>query len=287
LRAAIACKAAGLLSPADLRPTKVNNYFRLSTTDDLQGAAAADFASKELHLHRVALVSDNEVYGQGLADSFSARFNRLGGTVVASQEIDPAKPLDLTSFLAKAKQGGAQGLYYGGTSATGGCVVRAQMVGIFGAGEATPFFGGDGIALDPSCIRDAGGNAAGIYATVPTIDAEQIASARPVIQAFKAAFGRSRDFGPFTMSAYDATGALYEALDRAIKGGRGNRPFRDEVVTALGSTTAFQGVTGTFGFDADGDTTLRMVSIYKPIASSPRMLWSWVETVDYSAALPY
>ena len=287
LRAAIACKAAGLPSPADLRPTKVNNYFRLSTTDDLQGAAAADFASKELHLHRVALVSDNEVYGQGLADSFSARFNRLGGTVVASQEIDPAKPLDLTSFLAKAKQGGAQGLYYGGTSATGGCVVRAQMVGIFGAGEATPFFGGDGIALDPSCIRDAGGNAAGIYATVPTIDAEQIASARPVIQAFKAAFGRSRDFGPFTMSAYDATGALYEALDRAIKGARGNRPFRDEVVTALGSTTAFQGVTGIFGFDTDGDTTLRMVSIYKPIASSPRMLWSWVETVDYSAALPY
>jgi ABC-type branched-subunit amino acid transport system substrate-binding protein len=59
------------------------------------------------------------------------------------------------------------------------------------------------------------------------------------------------------------------------------------VVTALGSTAAFQGVTGTFGFDADGDTTLRMVSIYKPIASSPRMLWSWVETVDYSAALPY
>ena len=286
-RTAIACKAAGLPSPGDLRPTKVNNYFRLSTTDDLQGAAAADYASKGLHLHRFALVSDNEAYGQGLADSFAARFTQLGGTVVASQEVDPAKPLDLTRFLEQAKNSGAQGLYYGGTSATGGCVVRAQMAGIFGAGEATPFFGGDGIALDPTCVRDAGGNAAGIYATVPTSDAEQIASARPVIRAFKAQFGRTRDFGPFTMAAYDATGAVYDALDRAIKGARGNRPFRDEVVTALAATTKFPGVTGTFGFDAEGDTTLRMVSIYMPIASSPRMSWTWVETVDYSAALPY
>ena len=286
-RTAIACKAAGLPSPADLRPTKINNYFRLSTTDDLQGAAAADYASKGLHLHRVALVSDNEAYGQGLADSFSARFTRLGGTVVASQEIDPRKPLDLTNFLEQAKQSGAQGLYYGGSSAGGGCVVRAQMAGVFGAGEATPFFGGDGIALDPTCVRDAGGNAAGIYATVPTLDAEQIATAKPVIQAFNAAFGRSRDFGPFTMAAYDATGAVYDALDRAIKAERGNRPFRDEVVAGLGSPATFQGVTGTFGFDAEGDTSRRTVTIYKPVAASTRMRWTWVETVDYSAALPY
>jgi branched-chain amino acid transport system substrate-binding protein len=235
----------------------------------------------------MALLSDNEAYGQGLADSFSARFARLGGIVVASQEIDPSKPLDATRFLQQAKQSGAQGLYYGGTSATGGCVLRAQMTGVFGAGEATPFIGGDGIALDPTCIRDAGGNAAGIYATVPTFDAEQIATAKPFVQAFKAAFGLSRDFGPFTMAAYEATGVVYEALDRAIKGARGNRPFRDEVVTALASTTSFQGVTGTFGFDADGDSTQRMVSIYKTVTPTSRMRWTWVETVDYSAALPY
>jgi len=287
LRTAIACQAAGVPTPGDLRPTKVNNYFRLSTTDDLQGAAAADFASKGLHLHRVALISDNEAYGQGLADSFWARFTQLGGSVVASQQIDPSQPLDVTRFLERAKQSGAQALYYGGTSATGGCVVRAQMAGVFGAGEATPFFGGDGIALDPTCVRDAGANAAGIYATVPTFDAEQIASAKPVIEAFKTSFGRARDFGPFTIAAYEATGAIYDALDRAIKAERGNRPFRDEVVTALGSPAKFQGVTGTFGFDPDGDTTMRVVSIYKPIASTPKMRWTWVETVDYSATLPY
>jgi branched-chain amino acid transport system substrate-binding protein len=286
-RTPIACKAAGLPSPGDLRPTKVNNYFRLSTTDDLQGAAAADFASKGLHLHRVALISDNEAYGQGLADSFTARFTHLGGTVVASQELDLTKALDVTPFLEEAKRSGAQGLYYGGTSATGGCAVRAQMAGVFAAGEATPFFGGDGIALDPSCVLDARGNAAGIYATVPTFDADQIASARPVIEAFKSEFGRTRDYGPFTMAAYDATGALYDALDRAIKGEAGNRPFRDEVVTALASPAKFQGVTGTFGFDPDGDTTQRVVSIYKPIASSPQKGWIWVQTVDYSATLPY
>jgi ABC-type branched-subunit amino acid transport system substrate-binding protein len=89
------------------------------------------------------------------------------------------------------------------------------------------------------------------------------------------------------MAAYDATGAVYDALDRAIKAERGNRPFRDEVVAGLGSPATFQGVTGTFGFDAEGDTSQRMVTIYKPVAASTRMRWTWVETVDYSAALPY
>jgi branched-chain amino acid transport system substrate-binding protein len=58
-RTAISCKLAGLPSPGELRPTGVNNYFRLSTTDELQGPAAADYASKRLNLRRVAVVSDN------------------------------------------------------------------------------------------------------------------------------------------------------------------------------------------------------------------------------------
>ncbi|HXI97088.1 MAG TPA: ABC transporter substrate-binding protein, partial [Candidatus Acidoferrum sp.] len=78
-RTAIACKAAGLPAPADLRPGGPNNYFRLSTTDDLQGPAAADYASGGLHLLRVAVLSDREVYGQGLAQSFTARFAKHGG----------------------------------------------------------------------------------------------------------------------------------------------------------------------------------------------------------------
>ena len=287
LRTLISCKAAGLPSPADLRPSGVNNYFRLSTTDDLQGPAAADYASTRLHLLRFAVLSDGEAYGQGLANSFTSRFNKLGGTVVDHRDLDPSNTAGVTAFLQRARQDGAQGVYFGGTSANGGCAVRSQMAGVFEAGDAAPFFGGDGVALDPLCVHDAGTNVTGIYATVPAVDAERLDSAKPVIQDFKIDYGRPRDFGPFTLAAYDATGTVYAALDRAIKAAGGSIPAKDDVVTQLAATTMFHGATGTFGFDPAGDTTLRIVSIFKPAASRPMMSWTWVDTVDYSTTLPY
>jgi branched-chain amino acid transport system substrate-binding protein len=286
-RTPISCKDAGLPAPADLRPTGVNNYFRLSTTDELQGPAAADYARKQLHLMRVAVVSHHEAYGQLLANSFTARFNRLGGTVVARNELDPGATFDLTAFLEQAKRSGAQGIYFGGSASNHGCTVRHQMATVFEIGTATPFLGGDGIALDPTCVRDAGANAPGIYATVPAPDPEQVYSAQHLIQTFKTQYGRPGDFGPYTIAAYDATGVLYDALDRSIKVAGGNIPFRDTVVSQLAATTTFSGATGTFGFDSDGDITLRLVSIFKPAGTDLRSGWKWVDTISYTAALPY
>jgi len=165
--------------------------------------------------------------------------------------------------------------------------VRSQMAGVFEIGDAAPFLGGDGIALDPACVHDAGTNVTGIYATVPAVDAERIDTAKPVIQAFKTDYGRPRDFGPFTIAAYDATGVVYDAFDRAIKAAGGSIPLRDDVVAQLASTTRFPGATGTFGFDSAGDTTLRVVSIFTPAASKPMSAWTWVDAFDYSVTLPY
>jgi branched-chain amino acid transport system substrate-binding protein len=286
-RTPISCKEAGLPAPADLRPTGVNNYFRLSTTDELQGPAAADYARKKLHLMRVAVISHHEAYGQLLANSFTARFNKLGGTVVARQELDLGTSFDVTAFLEQAKKNGAQGVYFGGSASNHGCTVRHQMASVFEVGTGSPFLGGDGIALDPSCVRDAGANATGIFATVPAPDPEQIDSAQRLIQKFKTQYGRPGDFGPYTIAAYDATGVLYDALDRAIRAAGGTIPFRDTVVSQLAATTEFTGYTGIFGFDKDGDTTLRMVSIFKPGGNDVRSPWKWVDTVSYTKTLPY
>lgn len=284
---AISCAAAGLPSPGDLRPTGVNNYFRLSTTDDLQGPAAADYASGTLNLRRVAVLSDGEAYGQALAATFTSRFNKLGGTVVLRRDYDPSAAPDLTAFMTAAKTGGAQAVYFGGGSTDQGCAARSQMAASFGAGANTPFLGGDGIALDPTCLQDAGVGFSGIYATVPAIDADHITTAQPVISAFKKRYAAAADYGAYTMAAYDATGVVYDALARAIKAAGGNMPARDSVVAELAATTAYAGATGTFGFDAAGDTTLRVVSIFESPSADARAPWAHVETVDYSAALPY
>ena len=281
---AVDCNEVGLPLPPDLRPAKVNNFFRLATPNDLQGAAAADYGYKNLHLLRVAVLSDNEAYGQALASGFRSRFNKLGGLVVLYLDFTPAANLDLTTFFSRAKKDGAQAIYFGGVTANHGCLIRAQMAAVF---AAAPYLGGDGIAEDPACVRDAGTNAIGIHATVPAVDPDQAPGAKGAIDAFKAAYPGARDYGPYTMLAYDATAVLYDALDKAIKAGGGKLPARDEVVAKLAATTAFEGVTGTFGFDAAGDTTQRIVSVFQPTGSDPAAPWRWAGVVDYSSKLPY
>lgn len=285
-RTDIDCKSAGLPSAAELRPAHTNNFFRLTTTDELQGAAAADYLFYKLHLLRAAAISDHEVYGQGLVNAFIARLTTLGGTAVGRLDMDPAKPDD-TAFLKQVKDEGAQAIYYGGGTSGGGCAVRAQMKASFPAAEATPFLGGDGIAQDPVCVTAAGDNSPGMYATVPIVDASTRPGAAPTIREFKGAFGSTSDYGPYTIVAYDATAVLYAALDRAIRDAGGQRPERAKVTAALAKTSGLAGATGNLGFDASGDTTNRVVSIFEATGSDPRIPWKLVDAVDYSARLPY
>lgn len=284
-RVAVACKQAGLLPASDLRPTGINNYFRLAPTDQLQGPAAADYMFKTLQVLRVAVVSDHEAYGQALADAFSTRFTNLGGSVVGRLDLDQSA--DPVAFLQSMKADGATGVYYGGVTANRGCVVRAQMPGVFGTSKPAPFMGGDGIAEDPNCVKDAGTSFAGMYATVPALDPSTIPSATPVIKGFKSAFPNPADYGVYTVIAYDATAVVYDAIGRAIKAWGGHAPPRGNVISQLATTTNLAGATGALGFDANGDTTHRVISIVESPSSDPAGAWTAAATVDYSTAPPY
>src|SRR5437764_625570 len=267
-RTAITCKDAGLPGASELRAGHTNNYFRLTTTDELQGSAAADFAYRKLHVQRAAVISDHEAYGQGLVDSFSGRLTNLGGAVLGHLDLEPGQG-DASDFLKRMKGAGAQAIYYGGSSRNG-CSIRAAMKSIFPPGEGTPFLGGDGIAQDPTCISSAGENSPGIYATVPIVDAASRPSAARSIHDFKESFGTTVAYGLYTMVAYDATAVLYAALDRAIRDAGGHLPARAKVTAELAQTSGLAGATGTLGFDAAGDTTNRIVTVFEAAAAAPR-----------------
>ncbi len=287
-RTPITCKDAGLPGAADLRPSGVNNYFRLATTDDLQGPAAADFAFKTLHLLRVATISDGEAYGQALSTGFATRFRAAGGSVTGHLDVPASGSApDVTAFLNHMKADGAQAVYYGGTSANHGCSLRAQMAAVFNPGEAAPMLGADGIAQDPACLADADPNARGIYATVPIVDTTKLGTAEPVIAGFKAEYPQPADLGAYTVASWDAAAVLYEAIDRAIKLAGGGLPARGNVISQLSATSGFPGATGVFGFDANGDTTHRVVTVYESPAGDATGLWRAAGTVDYTSALPY
>jgi branched-chain amino acid transport system substrate-binding protein len=279
----VSCKAAGLPSASDLRPAGVNNFFRLAAPDDLQGPAAAEYAYRKLHLLRVATISDGEGYGQALAAGFATRFRALGGSIVG--RLDVTAGSDAGAFLKHAKADGGQAIYYGGLSA--GCTIRAQMAAIFDPGEAAPMLGGEAIAQDPACLTAAGSNAAGIFATVSVTDASAIGTAEPVLRDFRAAYPNPQDLGLYTVVAYDATGLLYAAIDRAIRAAGGGLPPRGNVISQLSLAHGYPGATGILGFDPNGDSTKRALSVLESAAGDPQGTWQPAGDVDFSAALPY
>jgi len=253
------CKAAGYPFPKDLRPTGTNNYFRVATTDDYQGPAMSDYLYNTLKITKVAVASDAEAYGKGIADTFSIRFVKDGGTIVKRQDFPNAsKVSDFKTFLRPAAAGGAQAVYFGGTDSNNACVVRNQMKGIFP--DSAPFLGGDGIVTG-QCIKDAAATAVGMYGTVATVAAEKVSGSQATIDAFKKANPDASAYGAYTMPAYDATKILVAAIGRAIKANSGNMPSRQQVLDQMYKTD-YTGVLGHTSFDTRGDTTNKVITIY-------------------------
>jgi branched-chain amino acid transport system substrate-binding protein len=242
---------------ADLRNGNANNYWRVVTTDDYQGPAQADYFYKTLNIHNVGILDDSTVFGVGIAGSFETEFKQLGGTVAKHSEYQKTQTSDWKSILLAFKNAGAQGVYVGGTDDQNICIPRKQMKDI---GWDAPFGGGDGIETT-NCIDQASGNEAGIYATSAGADATQVPGAASTIAAFRKAFPGPNDFGGYTMQAYDAANALMAAIGRAVTDANGT-PTRDQVRAEMAKTKGFVGVVGTYDFDANGDTSLKIVSIY-------------------------
>ncbi|MDP1711478.1 MAG: branched-chain amino acid ABC transporter substrate-binding protein [Candidatus Nanopelagicaceae bacterium] len=69
--------------PGVFYPTGARNYARVCTTDDVQGAAAAQFA-KSIGIKSVYVLNDTQTYGQGVAQAFTAEAKKQGLNVLSS-----------------------------------------------------------------------------------------------------------------------------------------------------------------------------------------------------------
>ncbi len=64
-------------------PKGIRNYARVCTTDDIQGAAAAQFA-KSIGIKSVYVLNDTQTYGQGVGQAFTTEANKIGLKVLSS-----------------------------------------------------------------------------------------------------------------------------------------------------------------------------------------------------------
>jgi branched-chain amino acid transport system substrate-binding protein len=249
--------------PGSLHPGGKTHYFRVCTTDNIQGPALADYAIK-LNLKKVYILDDSETYGKGLADNFDKEFKAKGGTVAGHDEFDAKSTKDFHSFLTKAKTAGVDLVMFGGTTSNGGGVIRSQMKDVL---PGIPYLAGDGIS-DSQFLTDAGSNADGSIYSVAAVNADTLDSAKTFLANFKKAFTKKGDYGAYTANMYDAAKIMMEAIKRAIDDNGGKAPTREQVRMEL-TKTDYNGVIGHTTFDANGDTSNRIISFYKITAGKP------------------
>jgi len=246
---------------ASLRPTSTNNYFRITPRDPLQGKAMANYASTKLGLRRVAAFNEYGSEGSLYINEFAKEFAVHGGTLVYQQTYDDT-PDDFSAFLIQAKARGADAIYAAAESSQNACLAAAQMSGLI---PGPVFLATDGITLHPDCMADLGSSPPEVWATYgyvnPTTSGDPVVVKQ--VAAYRKAYPKASDVGPYSFAAYDSARILIDAISRAIKANGGKLPSRAQVVTAVAETNNFVGLTGTYSFDKNGDALSPMMSIYK------------------------
>ncbi|WBQ02398.1 branched-chain amino acid ABC transporter substrate-binding protein [Kribbella sp. CA-293567] len=244
-------------------------YFRTCTTDAVQGPFAARYLFETAKITKVATIHDKKAYGQGLAGTFTEEFKKLGGQVVAAETINP-DDAQFTAVISAIKPSAPQAVYYGGEYPQAGPLSQQMKA----AGLNVPLMGGDGI-YDPKFIQLGGKSSTNDLATSVGAPVDTLPSAKKFVEDYNAA-GFKEPYAAYGGYSYDAANAIINALKTSLKDAKDVESARQATVDALGKVS-FDGVTGKVSFDQYGDTTSKVLTVYKVDAAK----WATVETKDF------
>jgi len=244
-------------------------YIRVAATDDIQGPAMAVYAAKTLGLKNLLIIDDVTTFGKGVADTFQAKWEELGGTTAARVGAG-ADTTDFNAIITDAMTKKPDGVYYGGVVTSGAGLLLKQMRQ---QGLNVPFLGPDGIVngngqADGSLIKIAGAEAANnSYGTVAAIG--DFPAKATFDAAFKEAFKADKEFntpGAYSGPAYACATVILDSLQEFLKATpNADQAAIREGVRAWASDPAhsFETVLGTTAFDKNGDTTQPFISFYQ------------------------
>lgn len=235
------------------RPAGKAIYFRTVTTDAFQGPSLANYFADVLKVRSMFGLDDSGAYGVGLAAAFEAQAKKKGITLLGHDRLDPKAP-DYSAALTKIKSLGPQLLYFGGDAQAGVKLVKQSYDIIPNVMKA----GGDGM-YGPSILQGGGFPAVnGWYATVASPHMMEETKLAPFVQHFVAKTGHQPS--DYSITAYDAASVVLDAIQRVA--GAGGAVTRAAVRDAI-QATKLETLQGEVSFDANGDLTNRIVSIFQ------------------------
>jgi len=262
--------------------TKPNNYIRVVTTDDVQGPAASQYIYETLGKKSVYIIDDTETFGKGVADAFEQDFVKRGGKVV-KHDAAPKTTQDYVSIMTAAKALSPESVYFGGVTATGGAriLLAAQQVGL---GDV-PYVGPDGINDGSGATKDSFLNLAAAAAknSYSTLAGAGTFPAKDKFDAdYKAEYGI--DATGYAGQGFGCAQVLIDAINRAAPA---DAAAAREAIRAAGTATdhTYSTILGDITFDANGDTSQKIVSIYSydPAGADGKGDWKFATQVDYAA----
>jgi branched-chain amino acid transport system substrate-binding protein len=243
--------------PEKYYPTGKRTYLRIVPIDSIQ-AAADLIAMKQAGCTKVAVANDKEAYGQGLATLLGLEKGFYGVTITSNTGIDPTSP-NFRSYASTIQGQGADCFFFAGIVSNGAVQITKD---VHAALPKAKIFGGDGVCTSSYTSQKAGGVPAAIdpllECTVATQDLEAYPGGKDFLAAYKAKYGTANP-DPYAIYGYEV---MKLGLDTIAKlGAKGND--KAAVLAALFATTSRSSVLGTYGFDKNGDTTLKSYGLYK------------------------
>ncbi len=250
---AVGLTKPGLGAPGEpevYRPTGRLNYMRVVPADDLQGPLSADWA-KQRGVKRVSILDDNEVYGKGIADLFDERCREIGIEVLGHDSID-SKAQEFKSLMASIKAVKPDLVYFGGTTQSKGGQLAKDMAS---AGIEAMLMVPDGcreqVFIDSAGAANLEGRC---FVTFGGLPPEKLTGkGSEFVERYRRKHGELPE--AYAVYGYEAACVALQAIRDA--GTKDRRTVTDRAL----AIKDFDGALGRWGFDSNGDTTMRTLTV--------------------------
>ena len=224
----------------DPNTKKPNDFmFRNGFLGEIEGAAAAQFAVKDLKANKMSMIYMDNDFGRAISAGFAARAEKMGAKILAKEMYKFPGEKDFRPFLTRIKEGNPDVIFAAGYYNEAASIVRqAKELGI-----KSQILGEEGFD-SPKFIEIAGPAAEGVIIAT-NLDRDD---PRPLVQNFlknyKEAYKEDADM--VGASSYDAFMILVDAIKKAGTNAKA-------IQKALLETKDYNGLTGKISRFVEGE----------------------------------
>jgi len=226
--------------PEKYFPSGKRSYARVATTDDYQGAAAAQFALDKLGVKKVYILNDNQTYGQGVGKAFEESAKKLGIEVLGNEPWDQ-KQSSYASLFNKIKATSPDLVYLAGIYDLNGGQLVKDKVAVLGDNTKVKLMAPDGFTGYPELQKLPQGQ--GMYLTFAGLSTDQIktqgGAAAKLLEDYNAKYGSdpASSYALYGVAAVQVILAAIEKSDGTRKGVR-DAVFEGEGITIPADASA-------------------------------------------------